>query len=279
MTNSSSERFDEYVRKWKVAVERRYATETSLIAFGTREHRPVVLKIAKNESEEWRAGEILAAFQDNGLVRALESADGAVLLERLLPGTDLVSLSVNGKDDEATEIIAGIISRMSTVRPTVPHAIHIAALTPGFQRHRHHCHGLMPISMVEKAEATFLALCASMGDLRLLHGDLHHANVLFDSRRGWVAIDPWGIRGELECEFSAFLRNPVEAMNILESHEVLERRLRILHRHLGIDTERTLRWGFAQTVLQALWPTGEDGIDMRIPFVTAAKTMMSLASI
>ncbi|WP_373298360.1 aminoglycoside phosphotransferase family protein [Paludibacterium paludis] len=30
---------------------------------------------------------------------------------------------------------------------------------------------------------------------RLLHGDLHHDNVLFDSSHGWLAIDPKGVIG------------------------------------------------------------------------------------
>ena len=35
-------------------------------------------------------------------------------------------------------------------------------------------------------------LCASQSRPRLLHGDLHHYNVLPDSERGWLAIDPKG---------------------------------------------------------------------------------------
>jgi streptomycin 6-kinase len=274
---TSSERFDEHVSDWQLAIESRIATETSLIAFGTRGDQSVVLKVVKNDGEEWRAGDILGAFEGHGLVRVLESADGAVLLERLLPGTKLVELSLNGKDDEATEIIAGIIGQMSAVQTRAPHTIHIADLVSGFQRHRHHCDGLMPISIVDKAEQTFHDLCASMGQTRLLHGDLHHANVLFDARHGWVAIDPWGLRGELECELSASLRNPISAPHLLRRHDLLERRLQIHEKLLGIDMNRALRWAFALTVLAALWPTLEDGVDMRVPFITAAKTMMAVA--
>ena len=42
----------------------------------------------------------------------------------------------------------------------------------------------------------------------LLHGDLQHYNVLLDKDRGWVAIDPKGVVGELEYEVGALLRNP-----------------------------------------------------------------------
>ena len=39
--------------------------------------------------------------------------------------------------------------------------------------------------------------------------DLQHYNVLFDSDRGWLAIDPKGVIGEVEYEIGASLRNPV----------------------------------------------------------------------
>jgi streptomycin 6-kinase len=53
-------------------------------------------------------------------------------------------------------------------------------------------------------------LCSSQRYRRLLHGDLHHGNVLHDSERGWVAIDPKGVLGEPEYEIGVALRNPIE---------------------------------------------------------------------
>jgi streptomycin 6-kinase len=42
--------------------------------------------------------------------------------------------------------------------------------------------------------------------------DLHHYNVLSDSGRGWLAIDPKGLVGEVEYEVGAAIRNPIDAM-------------------------------------------------------------------
>jgi len=112
----------------------------------------------------------------------------------------------------------------------------------------------------------------------LLHGDLHHANVLFDSRQGWVAIDPWGIMAELEFEVGAALRNPISAPHLLGDEGTLVRRLDIYTERLKFNRDRALRWAFAATVLAALWPTDESlgGVDMRIPFITAASTMQRI---
>ena len=41
----------------------------------------------------------------------------------------------------------------------------------------------------------------------LLHGDLHHANMLFDKERGWQVIDPKGVLGPAYMECGRFIRN------------------------------------------------------------------------
>jgi len=198
-------------------------------------------------------------------------------LEELTPGKDLTSLSLSGKDDEATKVIAGIIHQMSSVRPSIPGFISVNDLAPEFQRHRHTCDGLMPGGMIEKAERLFAELCKSQTDIRLLHGDLHHYNVLFDARQGWVAIDPWGVRAEIEYEVGASLRNPIDAPDLLATETTVVKRLKVFEDRLGLNVVRALRWAFAQAVLAALWPSEPGiGVDMRKPFIAAAKAMMPL---
>jgi streptomycin 6-kinase len=107
------------------------------------------------------------------------------------------------------------------------------------------------------------------------HGDLHHHNILFDDKQGWVVIDPWGAIGEVEFEAGASLRNPVHAPALLGDPRALERRLRIYEECLGFDAARALKWAFATTVLAILWPVG-DGLDLRQPFARAARAMLLL---
>jgi streptomycin 6-kinase len=274
---SAAQRLQEHARAWNVVVAHTQQTETSLLGFGARGHERVVVKIARHAGEEWRSGELLAAFHGNGLVRALDYTDGAVLLPVLSPGNDLVSLSLDGRDDEATEIIAGIIERMTSVRPSVPTVRGVRELAEGFQQHRHNGDGLMPDGMVDKAERLFLELCNSQTDIRLLHGDLHHYNVLFDSTAGWVAIDPWGLHAEIEYEVGASLRNPIDAPALLAMDTTVINRLKVYERRLNLNAERALRWAFSQAVLAALWPTEAGvGVDMRVPFILAAKAMRPL---
>ena len=60
---------------------------------------------------------------------------------------------------------------------------------------------------MEKAETLFSELIESMSAPVLLHGDLHHYNILSAVRKPWLAIDPKGVVGEVEYEVGAFVRN------------------------------------------------------------------------
>jgi streptomycin 6-kinase len=271
------ERLAAHARGWGVSIDETRSTETSLIGFGTRSGQPVVLKAIRREnSEEWRCGEILRAFQGQGMIQVLASANGAVLLPRLMPGHNLGSLCLEGKDDEASEILAAIIRRISTVSSEITWTGSVERLTSDFARFRDGAIGYIPVPFVDRAEAFFAELCATQRQPRLLHGDLHHHNVLFDGALGWVAIDPWGTIGEIEFEVGASLRNPVDAPHLL-TPAVIERRLRIFEEHLRFDVDRALKWAFATTVLGILWPVEPDiGLDLRGSFATAAHSMLRL---
>jgi streptomycin 6-kinase len=68
--------------------------------------------------------------------------------------------------------------------------------------------GPFPKRLVEMAERLFDELLSSSSSCVLLHGDLHHLNVL-KSQDGWKAIDPKGVAGEPAYEVCALLLNPI----------------------------------------------------------------------
>jgi streptomycin 6-kinase len=105
----------------------------------------------------------------------------------------------------------------------------------------------------------FASLSESQTSVRLLHGDLHHYNVLLDANRGWLAIDPKGVIGELEYELGAVLRNPVEHPEIFLAPQSIERRLKQFATQLDLKVERMVAWGFAQAVLSAIWQVEDEG--------------------
>ena len=84
---------------------------------------------------------------------------------------------------------------------------------------------------------------------RLLHGDLHHFNIL---RHGnaWIAIDPEGMMGDPAYETAAFLRNPIpEIGDAPNLPELLRERILRFAQRLGDPPERIWAWARLRTVL------------------------------
>jgi len=243
--------------QWKVEIEETRETASSLIAFGARDGRRVVLKLTKGEGDEARSGEVLRAFGREGAVRVYEAEVGAVLLERLEPGEELVSLVRRGDDDQATRILGDVIARLAGHE--APHGtVTVAEYGRAFDRYVRTDDQQIPVDLVREAHDLYRDLAATQHTTMLLHGDLQHYNVLNDNERGWLAIDPKGVVGELAYEVGALMRNPMELPELYTKRATIERRLEILTSLLPLDRSRALRWCFAQAVLSAIWGV-EDG--------------------
>jgi streptomycin 6-kinase len=132
----------------------------------------------------------------------------------------------------------------------------------GFARHRAASGGgtgPLPAAPFARGEALFAELCDSAGPPVVLHGDLHHGNVLRARREPWLAIDPKGVVGEPAYEPGALLRNPLPHLPGLPGATALtRRRLDRLAADLALDRERIRSWAVAQAVLAAVWSI-EDG--------------------
>jgi streptomycin 6-kinase len=224
----------------------------------------VVLKLGVPNTELVTEIAALKVFNGNGAV-ALYKAEmelGALLLERLKPGIPLFSA---GDDEFATRAASEVIRKLQTssldhdVFPTV------GDWFQGFQRLRNEFNGEtgpFPSDLVDKAEVISRDLLASMETLTLLHGDLHHWNILSSERDQWLSIDPKGVIGEPEYETGAWIRNPFP--NILEMSNpdrMIARRIDQFSSELGFEPERIYGWGFSQAVLAAYWSYEEKDED------------------
>src|SRR5262245_16264851 len=242
---------------WSVEIHRTIDTETSLIGIGRRGPRQLALKIIKQRGDEWTSGAIVRAFDGRGVVHVHEFDDGVLLLDLLSPGHSLASVTTPGDDESATFIIADVIRRMQGT-PAPPGCPDVMDWYPGFDRYLTSGDQRFPRPLIEDARARFASLASSERRTRLLHGDLQHYNILFDSAQGWLAIDPKGVIGEVEYEVGAMLRNPVGRPELFVSAETVTRRVTRLSGLLDIDPRRTLEWGYVQAVLSAVWSV-EDG--------------------
>jgi streptomycin 6-kinase len=243
-------RVSDCLRQWRVVVERTLETDRSVLVYGTRDGAAVVLKVLKRRDEEWRSGDVLLALAGSGAVQVHEHMPGAVLLERLRPGTSLVAVA-EYDDDRATAVLADVIGRLNPDAridgmPTV------REWGAAFDRFLDSGSDAIDGKVVVRARDDYRALCGSQSSVRLLHGDLHHENVVYDDSRGWVVIDPKGVVGELEYEIGAALRNP-RHFGPARLAAAMPPRIDFFAARLGLDRDRILRWASSQAVLTALW--------------------------
>ena len=229
----------------------------------------VVVKAGFPDREFKTEAEALRLYAGRGAVQLLDAdvEKGALLLEHITPGT---LLSTVQDDDEATSIAAQVMQQLWRPVPANHPFPTITDWAKGMARLRKEFNGgsgPFPASLVDRAERLFEELLSSMREPVLLHGDLHHFNILSASRQPWLAIDPKGVVGEAEYEVGALLRNPSPEIAIRPGlRQVLSRRIDQLAEELGFDRARLRDWSLAQAVLSAWWSYEDhgDGWDVSI---------------
>jgi len=101
-------------------------------------------------------------------------------------------------------------------------------------------------------------LIESEQEVKILHGDIYHENILESSVRGWLAIDPQCLFGERTYDLANTFYNPNGFADLVESSETIQQRCQIFSKQLKIDTKRILEYAFAYGCLSAAWCI-EDG--------------------
>lgn len=238
----------------------------------------VVLKVGPPNPELLTEIAALRGYDGRGSVRLLDADPewGALLLERLRPGVPLTTVA----GDEAATLIAAQVMRQLW-RPAPPdHAFPtVARWAAGLQRLRQTFAGGVgpfPAGLVATAENLFAELLPSMAEPVLLHGDLHHDNILQAQRQPWLALDPKGVVGEPAYELGALLRNPQpQLLAYPEPARILARRVDLLAEFFGLARERIIGWGVAQAVLSAWWSYEDHGHGWA-PAMTVARLLREI---
>jgi streptomycin 6-kinase len=250
-------------RRWSLTVGPPFAAAFNYVAPAERSDGTLaVLKVGVPDRESRTGLDALRLYDGQGMVRLLDADEelGAQLLERLMPGTPLSALA---DDAAATSIAAGVMRQLRRPAPAGHRYPTVADWGRGFARLRRRYDGgtgPLPAALVERAERLYAELGASMAAPVVLHGDLHHDNIVAATRAPWLAIDPKGVVGEPAYEPGAWLRNPMPGLLALpDPARLTRRRVDQLAEELGIERTRIRDWGLAQAVLSAWWHIEDAG--------------------
>lgn len=238
----------------------------------------VVVKVCSLTDEFPQQPEALRLVDGHGMVRLLECDmdEEIMLLERLLPGTMLLDL----EDDEvSTSIAASVMQKIWRPVPENHSFKTIQQWGKGFERLRQTYDGgtgSFPKALVERAETLYRELSASMAEPVLLHGDLHHENILSAEREPWLAIDPKGVVGEAVYETGSWLRNPMpQLLDMPYPGRILARRIDQFSEQLGFERARIRDWALAQAMLSAWWSM-EDSGELSVFAITCAELLAAI---
>ncbi|MBW3632055.1 MAG: hypothetical protein KY456_03405 [Chloroflexi bacterium] len=260
---------DEYLASWNLTPDGEpLTTQTSILLPVRSEGRPVMLKIA-TEAEERRGAESMVWWSGDGAARVLAHEGDALLLERAQGGASLVEMARDGRDDEASRIMCRVAARLHAPRngqtpPTlVPLTRWFAELEPAASRYG---------GILSQAAVTARVLLDEPRDVVVLHGDIHHGNILDFGSRGWLAIDPKHLVGERGFDFVNILRNP-------DAHIALKlgrfsRQVAVIAEAANLDRVRLLQWTLAFAGLSAAWILtngDEPELDLAVAALAAAE--------
>ena len=215
---------------------------------GLKGAEPVILKLGPDSEALNREARALKAFAGFGAVKLLEEEKGALLLERIMPGQSLKNY-FPAKDMQAVRIVCDVMQRLH--QAPLPADSSFPAVSGWLQALDQNWE--IPAVYLRKARNLKDQLLETSASPVLLHGDLHHDNIL-DKGNGWVAIDPKGVMGEPLYEAAAFIRNPLpEFPNSADVRDMIKNRIASFTHILGASEKRLEKWCFVQAVLSWVW--------------------------
>ena len=229
-----------------------------------------MLKIA--DAEEERAGSLLmASWEGHGAARVLAYDGDALLMERAEGTVSLADLAKSGDDDIASRILCKVVAQLHSqtkqfLNSLVPLDRWFWELEPAAAQHG---------GVLKLAADTARHLLSAPRDIVTLHGDIHHGNILFFGARGWLAIDPKGLKGERGFDYANLFCNPDRKTAATPGR--LARQISVVAQSANLPSTRLLQWVLAYAGLSAAW-TLNTGKTPKISFTVAELAAAELSN-
>ncbi|MCJ7738270.1 MAG: aminoglycoside phosphotransferase family protein, partial [Anaerolineae bacterium] len=222
----------------------------------------VALKVGVPHEELFTEMEALALYSGRNAARLLDADRemGAILMQRAMPGTMLWQV---GDNREQTRIAASVMKDLPVAAPethSMPHFSRWVERAFRLTRTEWDPEERMPRDLLDRAEAAFSELSRDRTHDVVLHGDLHHENILWDDEDGWLAIDPKGVIGPRCLEVGRFIQNQLPDDGPFSVHEQLVReRIDIFSAELGMTTKIIAAAALVDCVLGHVWSFEDKG--------------------
>lgn len=218
----------------------------------TNDNRRVILKIGCDDKSIEHERLALEHFEGNGSIKLIDDDKEyhALLLQQAVPGITLKSF-YPAQADFVIDRYAETMKKLHA-KP-LPESHHFAHIRDWLTAIDSVDSRLIPENLLKKAIRLKKELLGYPGQQIVLHGDLHHDNILNDGN-DWLAIDPKGIIGEPEFEAAAFdFIHNAETTNALDVQKLFGERAARLAQKSNLSLQRIKNWVFVRLILAAAW--------------------------
>ncbi len=238
---------DIHIKEWGLTPDGdRFQTHSSILQPVLHKGLKAMIKIPLTPDE--KAGSKMLDWWDGiGAVKVIRSDDVAILMERIVDNHSLKSMSLNGNDNESTRIICEVAKSLHSNRnKPLPELVPLHSWFNDLFLSANRYGGLFP-----KAAEIALTVLEDQTGVTVLHGDLHHDNILYSLERGWLAIDPKGLLGDRTFDYVNILRNPSKEIALSEGRFM--KQIMLIGKNAGIEINHLLKWTIAWSGLSAVW--------------------------
>lgn len=287
MTNGQSSHSipEDIIRRWSISSAFLLADTPSSIVYRVTlgDGQKAVLKSLKPRGVGELPGMAFLTWRDgNGAIRLMERHGMACLLEDA-GGLTLRQHRLEHGEAASNAIIVNILEQLhSAAAATTPHDLipldrHFAAL---FERSAatHDARLHEPLTFAQNLTEQLLA---TQENIKPLHGDLHHDNIVSGGERGWLAIDPQGLIGDPAYDVANIFGNPLNALSDIINPARIKSLTARFSQTLGYREEKILRYAIAHAGLSICWSL-EDGTSFdesdnaheRLAFIQIARQLL-----
>ena len=230
---------------------------------------PVILKIDQCKSQLEAEYKMLARLTEchySCKVYGYDGNAGLLLEERILPGTVLRR--------------EGSLKKRIQVFLQVFHEIHMPADsgTTYLNWLEQICEYCVCHQVAEDMASRAHLFCAEMFEKYpervLLHGDLHHDNLLLRTDGSYAMIDPKGVVGPAIMDLPSFILNELDTDHACPDRQHIAEVIRLLGEQSGYPTDDIRKLFYMETVLANIW-CAEDGEEMNMQQIELADFLVS----
>ncbi len=243
---------EKYKKQWELTeIEFQPALSINNLVFlaVSKQYGKVILKVLINFNGFDNEILALKSFQGENFCKlyAYSFEDNVYIMERIIPADTLYeSAPRNERVKIAGEIFKGL---HKANLPDCPFPTYAEWVQEGKEgtKNRADCEELFPYLL--SAERMLSEIGQKYSRNLLLHGDLHHENILKNEKGGYTVIDPKGVIGDPVFDLSRFILDEFRDDLTSEPQEAIIDFVQKLGDGVGIPCEVLLRCLFIETVI------------------------------